>query len=130
MPPVSAEKPSKKILPAESAPALPSTPVQEPPTDPFLKTITPKNLALADSAITNSQSVRKRRKFVKTLRLTSDQLVSLQVFAKGSKPEHYLEIVRAEAWAELDHFLLVFYGRCCVHGEDIRLGLYRSNRRF
>ncbi|KAL4264491.1 lipin family protein [Pleurotus pulmonarius] len=78
-PPVSAGKPAKKILPAESAPALPSTPVQEPPTDPFLKALTPKNLALADSAITSSQSVNKRRKFVKTLRLTSDQLKSLEL---------------------------------------------------
>ncbi|KAJ8698808.1 lipin Ned1 [Pleurotus ostreatus] len=76
---VSVEKSSKKILPAESAPALPSTPVQDPPTDPFLKTLTPKNLALADSAITSSQSVKKRRKFVKTLRLTSDQLKSLEL---------------------------------------------------
>ncbi|KAJ8507390.1 hypothetical protein ONZ45_g10251 [Pleurotus djamor] len=67
----------KDIPPAESAPALPSTPLQEPINSPFsAANTTPKatNVPSGDA----SQS-KKQRRFVKTLRLTSDQLKSLDL---------------------------------------------------
>ncbi|KAL0950260.1 hypothetical protein HGRIS_010241 [Hohenbuehelia grisea] len=71
------------IPPAESAPALPSTPVQEiPMPDPLNATPTASPEKLQDSSdqdVEDGASTPKRRKFAKTLRLTSDQLKSLNL---------------------------------------------------
>lgn len=62
--------PAKLIPPAESAPALPSTPVQKPADASWTPSTSPDKAAPVENAVVPA------RKFIKTLRLTSDQLAS------------------------------------------------------
>jgi phosphatidate phosphatase LPIN len=67
---------TKEIPPAQSAPALPSTPIQIPV----------KDAILAQTPIPSEASTAKR-KFAKTLRLTSEQLVCCRRCLSSDEPK-------------------------------------------
>jgi phosphatidate phosphatase LPIN len=103
---------------SQTAPALPSTPdtrAVEPPSRKadLLASVTEK-------------------KFAKTLRLTSDQLVSFTFFQANGRVNrfHCTEKSQFETWKE-HHYIFSFHVRChCVYGTHLRVGLNRSGRRF
>lgn len=99
--------------PPESAPALPSTP--DFPSRPASPEPEPKEPV---------------KRFAKTLRLTSEQLVSTAVCVGDCVlTRARAEIAGVEAWREHDHVLVVCEWCRGVHGADICLGLYGLCRR-
>lgn len=92
--------------------AIPTVKVQE---------ATPKKPA-AETASTSTAPVKK---FAKTLRLTSDQLVSFFAhFHVTRNLTQREEIIRSEAGCKCYHvFLVLFRGHCCYRSH-FRLGTY------
>ena len=76
----------------------------------------------------------EHKRFAKTLRLTSDQLVrfknvSILYYRLGSHASALSEIVESQDRCQFRHFLVIRYRRRGLYRQAIRVGLHRSSGR-
>ena len=71
-------------------------------------------------------------RYAKTLRLTSEQLVSTNtsVLCMTAEQGAFAEISQPSPWAEYDDFFFVSNRGHCLHGATISMGAHRSHRRL
>lgn len=81
------------------------------------------------STSTTPEPVPESKRFAKTLRLTSEQLVCCSCNdTRVGTANPCSEIIALEAWCKLRDVLFIGNRRCCMYCEIVRLGLHRLRR--